>query len=85
MSDFNKVRVTRADLEDVIREKAAGVSGVDLEAVVSELVARLPDLVDEHTATSALRADTVHAWIEQQIDAECTSAEFDAVLKANTP
>lgn len=85
MSGLNQVLVTRADLADVVREKAAGATGVDVEAVVSELIARLPDLVGEHTATSALRADTVHAWIELQIDEAYTKPEFDEVLKANTP
>ena len=85
MSDFNKVRVTRADVADVVRERSAGVPGVEVDAVVSELVERLPDLVGEHTATTALGANTVPAWIGQQIDDEYTPSAFDAVLKANTP
>lgn len=83
MSEFNKVRVTRADVGDVVRQ--AGAPGVTVDAVVSELIERLPDLVGEHTATSALRADTVHAWIEQRINEAYTPAEFVAVLRANTP
>jgi hypothetical protein len=69
VSGLDRVRVTRADVEDVVSKKSAGVPGVKVDAVVAKVIERLRDLVGGHTATSALRPETVYAWIEQQIDA----------------
>ncbi|ETB43929.1 hypothetical protein MOKP4_35710 [Mycobacterium avium subsp. hominissuis] len=59
---MDKVIVTRADLEDVVRQRSGHVAGVCVAAVASEINEKL-DMVRERQATSALRGDTVHAWL----------------------
>ncbi|WP_409429228.1 hypothetical protein [Mycobacterium sp. SMC-11] len=54
-----KIEITRADVREFVEATA---TGVNIDAVVSELVARLP-LVGEHPMTTALNPTTIQAWI----------------------
>jgi hypothetical protein len=82
MSNLAEVNVTRGDLRDVVIVKSKHVPGVLVDAVVNEVNERL-HLVGVHNATTALRADTVPQWINQEIDDEYGADGFEKVLKNN--
>ena len=76
------VNVTLADVMYFVESTSTHVPGVLVDAVVSELNARL-DLVGYHPETTVLNASTVPQWIAMRVEDELGEDEYDRILRAN--
>jgi hypothetical protein len=75
------VLVALADVTDFVQNTSTRVPGVRVDAVASELNARL-DLVGYHPETTVLNASTVPQWIAMRVS-ELGEGEYDKILQAN--
>lgn len=74
------VRVTRADLREYFEQLMADLSVAAIDDVVDEVDGRL-GLVGEHPMTTALRPDTVLAWIKSNIDEDIGRTEMTSIIE----
>jgi hypothetical protein len=75
------VLVAIDDVRAFVGSTSTRVPGVMVDAVVSELNARL-DLVGYHPETTVLNASTVPKWIAMRVS-ELGAGEYDKILRAN--
>jgi hypothetical protein len=76
------VNLTLADVMNFVESTSTRVPGLLVDAVVSELNARL-DLVGYHAETALLNASTVPQWIAMRVKDELGEDEYDRILRAN--
>lgn len=75
-----KVTVTRADLRDYVLPLMAYMAESAVDEVVDEIDGRL-GLIGEHPLTTALRPDTVQAWIGMHVDEDIGRAEITSIIE----
>jgi len=76
------VTVTQADVRDFVEKSSADVGGVNVDAVVAELNARL-ELVGEHPESTVLTAATVQQWIALRVEQDLDEGEYERILRNN--
>lgn len=74
------IEITRADVRDFV---GATATGVKVDAVVSELVARL-HLVGEHPMTTALNPTTIQPWIAMRVRDDLGVGAYEEILRNST-
>jgi hypothetical protein len=77
-----ETQVTRSDVRDFVENTSTHVPRVLVDAVVSELEARL-QLSGNHPTTTVLTAATVPQWIALRVEDELGQAQYDAILREN--
>jgi hypothetical protein len=78
----NTVRVTFGDVRDFVESNSSHVPGALVDAVASELNARL-GLVGDHPTTTVLNAATVPQWIAIRVENDLGQDLYDKILREN--